>query len=74
MTTAERLLEEAMEASFPEGTPHLDLEGFFPALPAELACECGDRPYITAVVGDVLTCPTCGARYAVATRLTLLPL
>jgi hypothetical protein len=73
MTSLQHRLEEAMDEQYGD-QPHLDLEGFFPSLPGELSCDCGDRPYVTALVGEVLTCPTCGARYAVATRLTLLPL
>ncbi len=68
-------LEEAMEECYPDGIVHLDLDaGFRLVLSGELACECGDRPFVTAEPGEPLTCPTCGASYGVATRLTLVPL
>lgn len=68
-------LEDAVEELFPEGVFHLDLDaGFRLVLSGELACECGDRPFVTAEPGEVVTCPTCGASYGVATRLHLVPL
>jgi hypothetical protein len=70
---ARHVLESLMDEQFPEG-PYLDLEGLPRSFPAELVCPCGDVPYVVAVPSDPLTCPTCGARYLVATRLTLLPI
>ena len=68
-------LEEAMDELFAPGTFHLDLEGGYRAvLSGELACECGDRPFVTGEAGELITCPTCGASYALATRLHLVPL
>jgi len=70
VSSPQRQIEELMDEVFP-APPFLEALG---PVPCELACVCGDLPYVVAIPGDTLTCPTCGACYGVATRLTLLPL
>lgn len=71
----QRRLEDLMDERFPE-EPFFDLEGeSTDGLCGSLRCECGAESYLhNTSPGEVIRCEVCGERYAVATRLHLLPL
>lgn len=70
----QRRLEDLMDERFPE-EPFFDMEGETPGLSGALRCECGAETYLPDTsAGEVIQCEVCGERYALATRLHLLPL